>query len=198
MGLFSFLRKKPIPASIGMIETDKSSFKGTAPAGVYTIIHNSSVVPANEPIIIQPKIAFISWWQFWRWHLVSERKKRVKEYIQKFRNIFDKPNEKMIKMVNTSLKDNCSIMIHLRKPVYEHDCNNCTYLGSINRDLGGGEKLFDLYFCEQGKLPTVIARYGNKGDSYISGMEFAETCTKDSDHPLAIALTLAKDRDLIS
>lgn len=46
---------------------------------------------------------------------------------------------------------------------YVHDCENCTYLGEFGT--------FDLYHCDTGTaFPTVIARYGNEGENYKSGM----------------------------
>ena len=50
---------------------------------------------------------------------------------------------------------------------FEHDCPDCKPLGEY--------KEFDLYFCEQGgTIPTVIARYGDFGGDYYSGMAFVE------------------------
>jgi hypothetical protein len=46
-------------------------------------------------------------------------------------------------------------------PRYNHDCDKCTYLGQYEE--------YDLYFCSK-FLPTVIARYGNDGPLYTSGM----------------------------
>lgn len=46
-------------------------------------------------------------------------------------------------------------------PKYLHDCSQCTFLGTHNE--------FDLYVCEEGH-PTVIARYGNEGHEYKSGL----------------------------
>src|SRR3954465_1460085 len=59
-------------------------------------------------------------------------------------------------------------------PLYEHDCDNCTYLGQMPADPSEryGVEVLDLYYCPQGVLPTVIARYGSEGD-YISGLVFA-------------------------
>ncbi len=48
---------------------------------------------------------------------------------------------------------------------YEHDCDHCKPLGMF-RD-------FDLYYCPQGGLPTVIARYGEDGN-YTSGLDAAD------------------------
>ncbi len=48
------------------------------------------------------------------------------------------------------------------KPIYAHDCDNCTYLDTI--------EYLDLYFCPQGGMPTILARYGNNGQDYSSGL----------------------------
>lgn len=50
------------------------------------------------------------------------------------------------------------------QPRFRHShCSGCTFLGRH------GEH--DLYFCPQGgQLPTVIARYGDGGPDYTSGM----------------------------
>lgn len=44
-------------------------------------------------------------------------------------------------------------------PRYKHDCTKCAFLGQFEKD--------DLYFCPQGGLPTLIARYG-AGPNYRS------------------------------
>ncbi len=47
----------------------------------------------------------------------------------------------------------------------KHDCPCCKFLGS---EFLKNEQ-FDLYFCEQnGKIPTVIARWGEDGNYYSS------------------------------
>lgn len=46
---------------------------------------------------------------------------------------------------------------------HQHDCDKCISLGEHNE--------YDLYYCEQGGLPTVIARFGPEGE-YKSGMCF--------------------------
>jgi hypothetical protein len=43
---------------------------------------------------------------------------------------------------------------------YKHDCNSCIFLGQYYA--------YDLYFCPSG---TVVARYGNRGYKYSSGIE---------------------------
>lgn len=48
---------------------------------------------------------------------------------------------------------------------HKHDCSNCKPLGEF--------KEYDLYFCEQGvMMPTVIARFGDNGPDYFSGLGF--------------------------
>lgn len=62
-------------------------------------------------------------------------------------------------------------------PQFVHDCKECTYLGQCEG--------YDLYFCPQGNLPTVIARYGDAPWEYISGMPVAYQ------PPLSVAKALA-------
>jgi len=51
--------------------------------------------------------------------------------------------------------------------IYEHDCPNCKTLGEFNG--------CDLYYCAQGgNIPTLIARSGNEGHEYASGLEFGK------------------------
>ena len=54
---------------------------------------------------------------------------------------------------------------------YVHDCQLCVYLGRVTR--------YDLYYCAQistsrrgrvTKNPTLVARYGDNGPDYISGL----------------------------
>lgn len=56
------------------------------------------------------------------------------------------------------------------KPIHKHDCNCCTFLGNSKDE----QYDFDLYYCPQGGMPTLIARFGENGD-YVSGMSFADT-----------------------
>lgn len=70
------------------------------------------------------------------------------------------------------------------KPQFEHNgCKSCVFLGTIITD-----KEYDLYYCKQISIPTVIARFGIDGD-YCSGMgmEIPE---------LKIAEKIAKHRGL--
>jgi hypothetical protein len=50
------------------------------------------------------------------------------------------------------------------KPVFKHDCDKCLFL---DHSIG-----HDLYYCEQYGMETVVARYGNEGPEYTSGLEF--------------------------
>jgi len=54
------------------------------------------------------------------------------------------------------------------QPRFDHGCPRCTFLGQWNE--------FDLYFCPQGSLPTVIARRSSEGPDYTSGMALAHLC----------------------
>lgn len=67
---------------------------------------------------------------------------------------------------------------------YQHDCNHCVPLGQYQEN--------DLYYCDQHGMPTVIARYGNDGPDYTSGMGFA-----DIDPRLGIARLMAKAMGLL-
>lgn len=50
-------------------------------------------------------------------------------------------------------------------PKFKHDCTSCVYLGHFEDH--------DLYYCPND--PTVIARFGDEGPDYGSGLPFAET-----------------------
>jgi hypothetical protein len=51
---------------------------------------------------------------------------------------------------------------------FEHDCRSCHFLGTYEKH--------DLYFCRQGgSFPTIVARYGDKGPEYLSGLAFRNT-----------------------
>jgi hypothetical protein len=55
------------------------------------------------------------------------------------------------------------------KPVYQHDCDKCKFLGTIKtKDNGYGEQ-HDVYWCS-GTLGSLLARYGNEGWEYASFM----------------------------
>ncbi len=59
------------------------------------------------------------------------------------------------------------------QPQYIHDCGRCIFLGAY-RDLSGVE--YDLYVCKRSfsvsGSGTIIARFGNEGPHYTSGLPF--------------------------
>ena len=57
------------------------------------------------------------------------------------------------------------------KPQYQHNCEACVFLGRYTDS--DQQRDFDLYVCPQGGIPTVIARFGNDGPEYSSGLPFA-------------------------
>lgn len=92
-----------------------------------------------------------------------------------------------------------TIAINSGKPQYKHDCDNCDFLGKYERDGNITDHNFDLYFCTQGDLPTVIARYGDEGSYYLSGLEIAKDKYKtDPNHPLVAAMMVARSMKLIN
>ena len=74
------------------------------------------------------------------------------------------------------------------KPIYQHDCNDCIFLGQT---IGNGH-MFDLY-AHKGNRPirrdaTVIARYGDRGEDYFSTI--AQMARPDGHAELFIARAL--------
>ncbi len=62
--------------------------------------------PKNPLIFIGPTIERIKWWQFWRYHLIKQYKKEMKESREKFLEIFGQPytpDENQIKLFNDYL-----------------------------------------------------------------------------------------------
>lgn len=54
-------------------------------------------------------------------------------------------------------------------PLYTHDCQKCKYLGSFY--CHDNDRNYDLYFCNAA-WQTPIARYGDEGSAYNSGLAF--------------------------
>ena len=84
-------------------------------------------------------------------------------------------------------------------PTFQHHCETCLYLGTYGAH--------DLYFCPQGALPTVIARFGSEGPEYCSGLASAqaqslrelETVKADpSFWALRVAYLIARDAGLLA
>ena len=60
----------------------------------------------------------------------------------------------------------------VQEPLYEHDCDKCQYLGQYQS--GPATIKHDLYVHCAGDWisETVIARFGDEGDEYLSGIVF--------------------------
>ncbi len=61
----------------------------------------------------------------------------------------------------------------MNKPTFIHDCKKCVFLGSVVFE----EQLYDLYVCshKDKEIDTVVARYGDEGREYGSGVYFRDT-----------------------
>lgn len=58
-------------------------------------------------------------------------------------------------------------MTDQNKPFYEHDCEDCQFLGSA--------LAHDIYYCSQGGvLATIVARHGDDGPDYMSAWALVE------------------------
>lgn len=67
-------------------------------------------------------------------------------------------------------------------------------LADLHRELGvRPTEVHDLWFCPQKGMPTVIARYGDEGHEYKSGLIFAD----GTDPELTKAAELARALGLI-
>jgi hypothetical protein len=76
----------------------------------------------------------------------------------------------------------------VEKPWYKHDCSACKFLGCHYE--------YDLYWCPQPmvNVPTVIARFGDEGWEYTSGMPSASFREQLPDDPKVEAWRRAKAR----
>lgn len=74
---------------------------------------------------------------------------------------------------------------------WEHDCDRCTFLARSEDGYA------DLYFClQQHDQPTVVARYGDLGHQYTSGLRIASVSPWLSEaKKLAMARGLLSDPD---
>lgn len=95
------------------------------------------------------------------------------------------------------------------KPVFEHDCERCVFLGTVQRPAkyGPGRREhgpddpeatapFDLYFCPG--EPTIIARWSSDGPDYMSGICFGVSALVEGreGYPLRDAFERARERGL--
>ena len=74
------------------------------------------------------------------------------------------------------------VLWQFHKPYYIHDCSECGFLGNYTHPTDSTE--YDLYHHN---TETIIARYGNQGWDYTSGVCFAG---------IDAALTIAYSRAL--
>lgn len=79
------------------------------------------------------------------------------------------------------------------EPVYKHDCHACVFLGRYHSH--------DLYICQPGEpVGTIIARHGNEGPDYGSGMEFGARPMRsgtDFDRVMRTAYLIAHDLGMV-
>jgi hypothetical protein len=86
--------------------------------------------------------------------------------------------------------------IAMRTPKFAHDCEGCTFLANGHAIFDGVVRRYDFYHCgtQLHGWPTVIARYGNEGPEYLSGLEIARLCAPEE--PLGVAFALAREKGL--
>jgi len=86
---------------------------------------------------------------------------------------------------------NSTVDIQAPTPRFTHDCERCRFLGDYEE--------YDLYVCARdGKIDTVIARYGSDGPEYMSGVIFAVLDPiKDRSPPLVESLKRATALGLV-
>ena len=77
-----------------------------------------------------------------------------------------------------------TVMEHLFEP---EGCTSCLFLGHYNDPSG---MQYDLYYCPQRGDPTVIARYGERPEEYISSM-------RSGLNPLRVARARAMARGFV-
>jgi hypothetical protein len=53
---------------------------------------------------------------------------------------------------------------NVSEPVHVHDCNDCTYKGTVVQSIDGLPQLFDVYYCP--KHHEIIVRHGSDPDAY--------------------------------
>jgi hypothetical protein len=54
-------------------------------------------------------------------------------------------------------------------PQFEHDCEACLFLGRLH-----DQRRYDLYYCQGGGEPNVLARWSSNGPDYTSGLGLAK------------------------
>lgn len=82
----------------------------------------------------------------------------------------------------------------MEEPNYTHDCDRCTFLGTYV--MSGSN--YDLYYHPGDEFTqSIVARYGEMGPEYISGITFArDQYDKKQGTPMAEAYKRALLRGL--
>ena len=65
--------------------------------------------------------------------------------------------------------EDADVMALTIKPLYQHDCDKCRFLGGVVDNLGSGIQMLDAYHCPGSLGGSFILRYGNDGPEYMSG-----------------------------
>lgn len=99
----------------------------------------------------------------------SEEAAKIKMSVGPISYCLAKESVTLLDEKETSTSD-----VYLMRPFYKHDCEYCTFLGNWTEVIhtSGGKTLrynYDLYHCDS-NYPTVIARFGNDGPDYQSGL----------------------------
>lgn len=84
----------------------------------------------------------------------------------------------------------------IMRPIFTHDCDECIFLKSITIK----KIIYDLYFHNTKIEKTIIARFGNEGFQYLSGLEFGQYSYKRhlKKEPLFIAYETAIELGYLS
>ena len=93
--------------------------------------------------------------------------------------------------------------MNITKPVYQHDCERCIFLGNMSysgRWVPEGIISVDLYVCLQRiNGATFIARFGDEGSEYMSGFSTYWLFNREyDDYPLLEAMRRAFEHEIIS
>lgn len=57
------------------------------------------------------------------------------------------------------------------EPRYDHDCVQCVFIGHVRE--------YDVYLCPQAGYPTILGRYGDEADEYVSGNKLTLFTNRD-------------------
>jgi hypothetical protein len=80
-------------------------------------------------------------------------------------------------------------MIQTTHPIFEHDCELCTFLGA--KEVTG--ELYDFYICQSSG--SHIARYGSQGSDYLSLPRFLAEMTNQVE-PFKTCIELLKQKGI--